>query len=86
MRTVKIPNLEYEGYAAIMDAIDEIIPFAVLETRYNKRLKYGIFYFWDTDYIPPCMEAFIIRPPTTHENVKKLQEMLVKAKKQIANL
>ncbi len=83
MRTVRIPNLDYEDYAAIMDAIDEVIPFAVLETRYNKRLRYGIFNFWDSDYIPSCMEEFIMRPPTNRENVLELQYRLVEAMKQI---
>ena len=35
--------------------------------------KIGMFNFWDSDYIPKCLEPFVLRPPKHREPVDELQ-------------
>lgn len=81
IRLVKIPNMSEDEYNRIIDAIDETIPFAVVDARYNPRLKAGIFNFWDTDYIPEELKKFIVQPPLSRENREKMSRMLKEAVK-----
>jgi len=76
MRLVKIPKLEYSSFEKLRDAIDSIIPFAVIDIRYSPKLKVGIFNFWDSDYIPEEMKPFIVQPPLSRENKAKLTSEL----------
>lgn len=76
MRLCKIPNLSYDQFEKLRDAIDKTIPFAVIDIRYSKNLKCGIFNFWDSDYIPDEMKQFIIQPPLSRENKAKLTDDL----------
>lgn len=65
MRTLIRKNCTYDEYAEMIDHVDEHMPFALLEARYNKRLATAILTFWDSDYIPPQWEEFIVRPKKT---------------------
>lgn len=81
MRLVWIPNLEYEQYSQIFDAIIQHIkkggiPFALLNQGYSARLKVGFFNFWDSDYIPENLKKFILQPPRSREDKEKLVNQL----------
>lgn len=82
MRLVKIPDLDYESFVKIRDAILDNIPWSVIREGYLSHKREGQFYFWDTDYIPPWMEPFIVMPPKHRENIEKLQEAITKAMKE----
>ena len=77
MRTVTLKQLDYESYEIIYRAIMETMPFALVNQGYNKRLKTGFFNFWDSDYIPPQLERYIMRPPFHEDNVKRLDSMII---------
>lgn len=81
MRLIKIPNLEYKDFETIRDTIDTIIPFAVIDVRYNPHLKLGIFNFWDSDYIPEELKGFIVQPPLSRENKAKMSTELAEIMK-----
>jgi len=76
MRLVKIPNCSYEMYEKMRDAIDTVIPFAVIDIRYDPKPKIAIVNFWDSDYIPEEMKKFIVQPPLSRENREKLTQLL----------
>ena len=78
MRTVRIPNCSYELYTAIRDKIMEIIPFSVINQDYSPNKQLAIFNFWDSDYIPKCLNDYILRPPKHREDIDRLQEELTK--------
>lgn len=64
----------YETYDLTLKAILRNIPFALLNSEFKENV--GYFYFWDSEYIPKVLEQNVVRPPQTHENVRKLQEEL----------
>ena len=82
MRLVKIPHCEYARFEQIRDAIDSVIPFAVIDIRYSPKLKQAIINFWDSDYIPEEMKPYIVQPPLSRENKDKLNELLTGAMKE----
>ena len=63
MRMLKIPNCDYEIFYAIRKEILRKVPFALINSEYLKEDKLAFYYFWDTDYIPEELEAFIVKPP-----------------------
>lgn len=77
MRMLEIPNLEYEKFRAIADAILEVIPFSLVNLEYSAKLKTGFFYFWDVSYIPESLLKYARFPPKTHENVEKLHKKIL---------
>lgn len=80
MRMLEIPDMEYEKFRAVADAILEVIPFSLVNLEYSKKLKTGFFYFWDVSYIPDSLIKYAKFPPKTHENVellhKKIEEVM----------
>ena len=76
MRMLQIPDLLYEDYRDIADAILSTIPFVVINLEYSKKLKTGFFYFWDMLYVPESLRQFAVIPPKTHENVALLHEKI----------
>lgn len=81
MRLIKIPDLEYEQYEKIRDAIYSVIPFALLNQQYSKKLKTGFFNFWDVAYIPDELKKYIVQPPLSRENFALLHEKMLDALK-----
>ena len=81
MRLVKIPDMEYDAFVKVRDAILDNIPWAIMRESYLAHKKEGQFYFWDTDYIPPFMEPYIVVPPKHRENIEKLQKDITAAMK-----
>jgi hypothetical protein len=81
MRLVRIPNLEYEDYERLRDAMFDVIPFAIICPEYSKKLKTGFFNFWDSDYIPDELQKFIVQPPLSRENKDKMKASIVAALK-----
>ena len=79
MRLVRIPDISYEVFAKIRDAILDNIPWCIIREGYLKHKKEAQFYFWDTDYIPPFMEQFIVYPPKHREDIEKLQKEITAA-------
>ena len=77
MRMLKIPNMLYEEYRDIADAILEVIPFSIVNLEFSKKLETGFFYFWDVSYIPPSLLDYAMYPPQTHENVDLLHKKIV---------
>lgn len=77
MRMLQIPGLSYNQYAAIVDAIDSTIPFAILECRYNPRTLTAFIYFWDVEYIPEPLLKYRVAPP--HEPIEKCKAAIEKA-------
>lgn len=63
MRTIRIPNCDYQTYNAIMNEIMSKVPFAVLNSDYRKDLKLANISFWDSDYIPEQLSKYILKPP-----------------------
>lgn len=63
MRTIRIPNCDYETYNAIMNEIMTKVPFAVLNADYRKDLKLANINFWDSDYIPKQLSQYILNAP-----------------------
>lgn len=76
MRLIKIENCDYKKFEAIRDAIYEVIPFAIINQGYSKKLQMAIFNFWDVEYIPESLRKFIMQPPLSRENKKLLHEKL----------
>jgi hypothetical protein len=76
MRLIKIENCSYERFEAIRDAIYEVIPFAIINQGYSKKLKMAIFNFWDVEYIPEELKKYIMQPPLSRENKELLKEKL----------
>jgi hypothetical protein len=63
MRTVKIGALAYTQFEEIRDALISTIPFALIGSPiFSKARNEGLFYFWDGDYIPPCMKPYALSP------------------------
>lgn len=79
MRTIIIPDCSYEKYRAIMDAIMDTIPFAVLNQNYSQNTQKAMINFWDSDYIPEELKEYMLIPSTLRENVEELQKRLIKA-------
>lgn len=79
MRLIKIENCSYERYEKIRDAIYSVIPFAVLNNEYSKNLRTGFFNFWDVAYIPDELKKYIVQPPLSRENFKKLHDKMLGA-------
>ena len=77
MRLIKIPDLEYEQYEKIRDAIYSVIPFALLNQQYCKSMKTGFFNFWDVAYIPEELRQFIVQPPVSRENFELLHKKML---------
>ncbi len=79
MRMVKIENLPYNSFAKMRRAILETIPFAIINTEYDKDLNggTGFFYFWDSDYIPDDWRVYIVQPPANREPVNILMKALM---------
>lgn len=67
MRTVRIPDCEYHIYNQIMNEIMSKVPFAVLNADYRPHLKLANINFWDSDYIPKQLSAYILNPPAEPE-------------------
>ena len=78
MRLIKIENCSYERFEQIRDAIFEVIPFAIINQGYSKKLKMAIFNFWDVEYIPDELKKYIVQPPLSRENKELLKEKLAK--------
>lgn len=76
MRMLEIPNLEYNKYRGIADAILEVIPFSLVNMEYSKKLNIGFFYFWDVSYIPKSLIKYAKFPPKIHENVELLHQKI----------
>jgi len=76
MRMLEIPNLEYDKFRAMADAILEVIPFSLVNLEYSAKHKTGYFYFWDVSYIPESLIKFAKFPPKTHENVELLHQKI----------
>jgi len=74
MRMVKRTECEYEDYAKMVDLIDETCPYGLISCRYNKRLKIGFLYFWDSDYIPEEWEEYVSRPVSTKSDKEGVSE------------
>ena len=72
MLTIKIENLEYGVFEQIRDAIVETVPFAVDNVMYSKKLKVGIFGFWDSRYIPESLRKMAMPIPGNAELIAKL--------------
>lgn len=81
MRLIKIPDLEYVQYEKIRDAIYSVIPFALLNQQYSKKLKTGFFNFWDVAYIPEELRKYIVQPPVSRENFELLHKKMIDALK-----
>lgn len=79
MRLIKIPNIEYQTFEKVRDAIFDTIPFACIESVYSKKLRTGFFNFWDVTYIPDSLKQYIVQPPMSRENVEKLHQALENA-------
>lgn len=79
MRLVKIPNLEYNQYEQIRDAIYSKIPYALLNNEYSKGLRIGYFNFWDVAYIPELLRKYIMQPPVNREDFDQLKQAILKA-------
>lgn len=79
MRLVKIPNCSYDQFEKIRDAIYEVIPFAIINEGYSRKLNVAIFNFWDSDYIPELLKQHIVQPPLSRENIELLHEKLKEA-------
>lgn len=76
MRLIKIENCSHERFEQIRDAIYEVIPFAIINQGYSKKLKMAIFNFWDVEYIPQELKKYIVQPPLSRENKELLKEKL----------
>ena len=76
MRLIKIENCSYERFEAIRDAIYEVIPFAIINQGYSKKLQMAFFNFWDVEYIPDELKQYIVQPPLSRENKELLKEKL----------
>lgn len=76
MRLIKIQPCSYEKFEAIRDTIYEVIPFAIINQGYSKKLEMAIFNFWDVEYIPDELKKYIMQPPLSRENKKLLKEKL----------
>lgn len=63
MRTIRIPNCDYETYSKIMNEIMSKVPFAVINADYRPELKLANINFWDSDYIPEKLRLYILNPP-----------------------
>ena len=72
MRMLEIPNMSYEKFRAVLDAILEVIPFSLVNAEFSAKLESGYFYFWDVSYIPESLLQYAKYPPKTHENVELL--------------
>jgi len=70
MRLVKIPNLEYEDFAEIRRQILDHTDFSLVNTEYERDLKRGFFFFWDSDYIPEMLKPFKVMSPVSDEPYK----------------
>jgi hypothetical protein len=71
MRTIKIPNCEYELYESIRDIIIDEIPFSLINDMYSPKKKIAVFNFWDVQYIPKVLHRFILNPPKDREDIEK---------------
>jgi len=76
MRLISIDDCSYERFEAIRDAIFEVIPFAIINQGYSKKLKRAIFNFWDVEYIPEELKKYIMQPPLSRENKALLKQKL----------
>lgn len=63
MRTIRIPNCDYDTYNAIMGEIMSKVPYAVLNADYRADLKLANINFWDSDYIPKQLSQYILNAP-----------------------
>ena len=76
MRLIKIENCSYEKFEAIRDTIYSVIPFAIINQGYSRKLQMAIFNFWDVTYIPEELKKYIMQPPLSRENVELLKQKL----------
>ncbi len=74
MRTVIRKDCSYNSYGQMIDQIDETAPYALVEARYNKRLKIAILTFWDSDYIPYGWQSWVVRPANTKSDKEGVSE------------
>ena len=74
MRTIIRKDCSYDMYGHMIDQIDEQAPYALVEARYNKRLRTAILTFWDSDYIPKEWNEWIVRPSSTKSEKKGVSE------------
>lgn len=81
MRLIKISKCSYEQYESIRDAIYSVIPFALINNEYSKKLETAFFNFWDVEYIPDDLKRFIMQPPLSRENKELLHEKMMDAVK-----
>lgn len=79
MRLIQIKNCSYGKFEKIRDAIYEVIPFAIINQGYSKKLNLAIFNFWDVAYIPEELRKYILQPPLSRENQDLLKEKLLEA-------
>ena len=73
MRTI-IRKCTYDEYGEMIDYVDEHMPFALLEARYNRRLATAILTFWDSDYIPPQWDQWVVRPASVKSKTEGVSE------------
>jgi len=75
MRMIKFKS-EYSVFEKVRNVIDSVIPFAVIDIRYNPNTKETIVNFWDSDYIPDELKKYIVQPPLSRENKEKMSNEL----------
>lgn len=74
MQPIKITNLEYETFEEIRDLIYENLFFAIIHVGYSRKLKCGVFVFWDDKYVPNALKEYIGQIPGNKEKVEILNE------------
>lgn len=77
MRLIRIEDCSYKKFEAIRDAIFSVIPFAIINQGYSKKLRMAIFNFWDVEYIPDELKKYIVQPPLSRENKALLHEKML---------
>ena len=83
MRLIRIENLKQYDYMKIKDAILSVIPFALINQTYSRKLRTGYFNFWDVEYVPDELKKYIMQPPLSRENKALLHEKLKDVIKEI---
>lgn len=79
MRLVRIPNLKYETFTALREAILTHVPFALINDVYDSTIEdgTGYLYFWDSDYVPKPLKPFIVQPPAAREPIDEMTQAIM---------
>lgn len=71
---VKIPCNSEATFNLMRERALRDFPYGLLNSEFSEEQKIAFLYFWDTDYIPPEWEEYIVRPVTKVSDQKGVSE------------